>query len=282
MRTILEILTLSTDYLASKKIQEPRLQAEELVSQALGVKRMDLYLQFDRPLTEEEIAKCRTWLQRRSHGEPLQYIRGEVDFFDCVFKVTPAVLIPRQETEILVDRIAKVLMQETLPGKVLWDLCCGSGCIGIALKKRFPELTVCLSDISPEALAVATENVRNNKVEVELREGDLLSPFKNRLADFVVCNPPYIAEHEFSTLDVEVKDYEPRKALIGGANGLEFYERLVKELPLHLHPGSKVWLEIGASQGDALQKLFQNRCWKKCCVEKDWSGNERFFFLEME
>lgn len=282
MRTILEIINLSIDYLASKGISQPRLQAEELISQSLGIKRMDLYIQFDRPLVEEELVKCRTWLQRRSQGEPLQYINGKVDFFDCVIKVMPAVLIPRQETEILVDKVTKILAQETLTGKVLWDICCGSGCIGIALKKRFPELTVCLSDISSEALSIAAENASSNSVEVELLEGDLLLPFQKRFSDFVVCNPPYISEKEFSSLDIEVRAHEPRQALISGESGLEFYERLARELPSHLNPGSKVWFEIGASQGEAVQKLFQGACWKKCRVEKDWSDHERFFSLEIE
>lgn len=282
MRTILEILTLSTDYLARKGILQPRLQAEELVSQSLGLKRMDLYIQFDRPLVDEELAKCRDWLQRRGQGEPLQYIHGQVDFFDCMIKVTSAVLIPRQETEILVDKIAKVLAQETLTNKVLWDICCGSGCIGIALKKRFPELTVCLSDISSEALTIAAENAKTNSVEVELLKGDLLLPFKDRSSDFVVCNPPYISEKEFSSLDIEVRAHEPRRALISGESGLEFYERLAKELASHLNSGSKVWFEIGANQGQAVQNLFQGGFWKKCCVENDWSGHERFFSLEIE
>lgn len=282
MRTILEILNLSTDYLTRKGIIQPRLQAEELISQALGLKRMDLYLQFDRPLIDEELSKCRDWLQRRGQGEPLQYIHGQVEFFNCVIKVTPAVLIPRQETEVLVDKVAKALAQETLAGKVLWDLCCGSGCMGIALKKRFPELIVCLSDISPDALAVAEENARNNGVEVELLKGDLLAVFNNKTSDFIVCNPPYVSEKEFTTLDTEVREYEPRQALISGKTGLEFYERLARELPPHLNPGSKVWFEIGKGQGKALQKLFQDPFWKKSCVENDWSGHERFFSLEIE
>lgn len=282
MRTILEILNLSTDYLTRKGIVQPRLQAEELISQALGLKRMDLYLQFDRPLIDEELIKCRAWLQRRGQGEPLQYIHGQVEFFDCVIKVTPAVLIPRQETEILVDKVAKALAQETLAGKILWDLCCGSGYMGIALKKRFPELTVCLSDISSDALAVAAENARNNEVEVELLKGDLLAVFKDRRSDFIVCNPPYVSEKEFSTLDTEVREYEPRQALISGRTGLEFYERLARELPPYLNPGSKIWFEIGTGQGKAVQKLFQDPFWKKCRVENDWSGHERFFSLEIE
>lgn len=283
MRTILEILKLSADYLSKKGISQPRLQAEELISQSLGIKRMDLYIQFDRPLNNEEVEKCRNWLQRRAQGEPLQYIQGWVDFFDCRIKVTPAVLIPRQETEILVDKIAKILSKyETLKDKVLWDICCGSGIIGIALKNRFNELTVCCSDISPEALVVAKENAKSNGVDIEFLEGDLFLPFKGRKTDFVVCNPPYISEKEFISLDCEVRDHEPRQALIGGETGLEFYQRLSHELPNHLNPGSKVWFEIGTAQGKGVQRLFEGDFWKHSCVENDWSGHERFFSLEIE
>lgn len=282
MRTILEILNLSTEYLKQKGVENSRRQAEDLLSQALGLDRISLYLHFDRPLVDAELARCRDWLQRRAKGEPLQYISGKVEFFDCQIKVTPAVLIPRQETEILVDKIAKELATHSLSDKVLWDVCCGSGCIGIALKKRFPELQVCLSDISAPALGVARENARNNAVDVEFIEGDLLVPFKGRNADFIVCNPPYIADCELATLDGEVRDHEPRLALIGGKTGLEFYQRLAQDLPAVLKPKGKVWLEIGTGQGAALQKLFQEPRWNKCCVENDWSGHERFFSLEIE
>lgn len=282
MRTILDILNLSTEYLKQKGIDNSRRQAEELLSQALGVDRMSLYLQFDRPLVDEEVNRCRLWLQRRGQGEPLQYISGKVDFFDCQIKVTSAVLIPRQETEILVDKIAKELAGQTLADKVLWDICCGSGCIGIALKKRFPELQVVLSDISSAALAIARENAKNNAVNVDFLEGDLLEPFKEKFADFVVCNPPYVANAELTTLDVEVRDHEPKMALIAGETGLEFYHRLAKDLPRVLKPGGKVWLEIGTGQGAAVQKAFEGPCWKKRSVEKDWSDHERFFSLEIE
>lgn len=282
MRTILEILTLATDYLKQKGIQNPRRQAEELLSQALGLERMGLYLDFDRPVIDNELVRCRAWLQRRGQGEPLQYISGQMEFFDCQIKVTPAVLIPRQETEILVDKISKELEKISLKNKVLWDVCCGSGCIGIALKKRFPELRICLSDISSAALDIAKENAVTNEVDVECFQGDLLNPFKGKVADFIVCNPPYVTKKEHETLDIEVRDYEPKQALIAGESGLEFYYRLANDLPELLMSKGRVWLEMGTGQGSAIQKAFQASCWKTCCVESDWSGHERFFSLEIE
>lgn len=282
MKTVLEILKLSTEYLQQRRISQPRRQAEELVSSALQVKRLQLYTEFDRPLTDEELNVCRANLTRRGKGEPLQYIRGEVEFHDCLIKVTPATLIPRQETEILVDKIYKYLSGQELKGKVLWDVCCGSGCIGIALKKRFPDLTVVLSDASAAALEVAKVNAQRNEVDIELVEGDLLHPFVGKKTHFFVCNPPYVTEDEFAKLDPEVRSYEPRSALIAGKTGLEFYQRLAEGLQTVLESHGNAWFEIGTGQGQAIRNLFSMPPWVHCCVEQDWSGHDRFFFLENE
>ncbi|MEI8125452.1 MAG: peptide chain release factor N(5)-glutamine methyltransferase [Parachlamydiaceae bacterium] len=282
MHTVIEILKLSTEFLKQKGIENSRRQAEDLLGDALGVGRMGLYLEHDRPLTESELNKCREWLKRRGNGEPLQYIAGKVEFFGCSLIVTPEVLIPRQETEILIDKIVQKLSTIDLEGKILWDVCCGSGCIGIALKKKFPKLHVALSDISAEALAVAKKNGIDNDVEVDYFCGDLLVPFAGRRADFIVSNPPYIAEREYATLDIEVRNYEPKGALISGPTGLEFYKRLAEELPCHLTPKGRAWFEIGTGQGEAIKRLFSSPCWVNCGFELDWSGRERFFSLEIE
>lgn len=282
MRTVLEILKLSTEYLQQKKIDHPRRQAEELIGELLGIGRMGLYLDYSRPVNEEELEKCRSWLKRRGQGEPLQYISGAMDFLSCRIKVTQDVLIPRQETEILVDKIAKELSGSDLEGKILWDVCCGSGCIGIALKKKFPALSVFLSDLSDKALAVAKENALNNGVDVEFFQGDLLVPFNNQRAHYVVCNPPYISEKEYETLDLEVKGYEPKLALISGFSGLECYIRLAVDLPHYLYSHGKAWFEIGDGQGERIKTLFNHPCWTSCSYEPDWSGRERFFSLEIE
>jgi release factor glutamine methyltransferase len=282
MRTVLEILSLSTDYLKQKNIQFPRRQAEELLGEALGLGRMGLYLAFDRPVTEKELEKCRSWLKRRAQGEPLQYISGKVQFLDCEIFVTPDVLIPRQETEILADKIIKELSPFDLQGKILWDVCCGSGCIGIALKKQLPALKVALSDISKAALSMAKKNALHNNIEVEFFEGDLLAPFGDAKTDYVICNPPYVAESEYKGLDVEVRGYEPKLALVAGDQGLSFYQRLADELPKKLKRGGKVWLEIGDKQGEAVKALFNSPLWKNKSVSCDWSGRERFFSLEIE
>jgi len=275
MKSLLEVLTLSTEYLQKKGIPHARRQAEELVGDALGLDRVQLYVNFERPLTDDELSICRQRLGRRAQGEPLQYIRGEVDFYYCSFLVDPSVLIPRQETEILVDTIAQQLSKMDLKDKSLWDVCCGSGCMGISLKKEFPELRVTLSDISTAALELAQRNAERNGVQVEFVQGDLLAPFAGQKTDFLVCNPPYIAEGEYSTLDREVRDHEPRGALVGGPLGTEFYARLAVELPSHLNPSSMVCFEMGHSQRTALRKLFPS-----AHFEKDWSGHDRFCFLK--
>lgn len=278
MKSILEVLQLSTDYLNKKGIAQPRRQAEELLSDALNLKRIDLYTQFERPLSEDELTTCREKIRRRGEGEPIQYIQGNVEFYGCRIKVSPDVLIPRQETEILVDKIAKELSDLDLQGKVLWDVCCGSGYIGIALKKKFPQLQVFLSDISKPALKLAQENAEANGVEVVIKEGDFLEPFRGEKTHFLVCNPPYISQEEYSQLDKEVKNYEPKLALLGGATGLEFYKRLAADYQEFLFPEGIIWLEIGYNQGEAIKRLFS----QEIVIEKDYSGHDRFAILRQK
>lgn len=282
MKTLLDILSLSTDHLRKHGIENPRRQAEDLLCDLFELDRIQLYTNFERPLNSEEIEKCRHYLARRVKGEPLAYIHGKVEFYGCNIQVNRSVLIPRQETEILVDKIAHYLAKQNLTDKHLWDVCCGSGCIGIALKKRFPELTVTLSDISPEALAVAKINAETNGVVVSVVQGDLLEAFGKEKAHFVVCNPPYISEKEYQVLDKEVRDFEPRIALVGGEHGTEFYRLLAEKLPDYLYPHGAVWFEIGYQQGKSVENFFKGGFWKTKQVENDWAGHDRFFFLENE
>ncbi len=282
MKTIREVIEGAASYLEKLGFERSRREAEELLSDALGMSRLDLYLIFDKPLEEAELELCRDRLKRRGKGEPLAYIHGEVEFFGCRLKVNRSVLIPRPETEQLVDRIASYLAKKNLEECVLWDLCCGSGCMGIALKKRFSQLRVILSDISPAALAVAEQNAALNEVEVEFREGDLFIPFAGERCHLLTCNPPYISESEFPCLQRDVRDYEPRGALVGGCDGLSIYRKLADGLSSHLHQGGRAWLEIGACQALPVKNLFSAGPWKNLCVDRDWSGRDRFFSLETE
>lgn len=282
MKTLGDVLNLSSQFLKEKGNQRFRRTAEELISHVLKLKRLDLYMQFDRPVIEEELEALRVLLKRAVKGEPLEYISGEVAFYHCQLEVTPDVLIPRPETEILVDLICRHIAQEVQEGRVAWDLCTGSGCIGIAVKKKCAALSVVLSDLSLQALNIAKGNAEKNEVDVEILQGDLLAPFAGRKADFIFCNPPYITSKEFLGLDPSVKNFEPSQALVGGEDGLLFYSRLSKELPPHLNSGAKLFFEIGCGQGNALLQLFSGPRWKGARVEKDWAGHDRFFFLEFE
>ena len=280
MRSVLEVIKLSKEYLDDHKIEAPRLQAEELLAHLLGCKRLDLYMRHDRPLVEKELADLREMLKRRGRGEPLGYIFGRCEFLGCTLELSSAVLIPRQETEIMMAKIVEELGETKK--LIAWDLCTGSGCLGIALKKHLPSLHVTLSDISSDALALAQKNAIKNNVEVSCVQGDLLAPFRGQKTDLLLCNPPYVREEEFAGLEREVREFEPKQALVSGPSGLEFYTRLARQLPPHLHPGAKIFFEIGAGQGEALFQLFSAPCWKNKHLEKDWAGHDRFFFLEFE
>jgi release factor glutamine methyltransferase len=282
MKTLGEVLLLSAGYLKERSVLSPRLSAEELLAFVLKLKRLDLYMLFDRPLDENELTTYRALLKRRAGGEPVEYITGEVEFASCHFEITPACIIPRQETEILFhDALIEIKKMEK-KSLVAWDVCCGSGCLGIALKKKMAEIEVTLSDISDEALALARKNSEKNGVDLSFLKGDLLAPFEGKRADIVFCNPPYITEGEFPDLSREVRDFEPKRALVSGPTGLEFYQRLSRDLPRYLNPGAKVFFELGTGQGSALLELFSAPCWTRKNVKKDWADHDRFFFLEFE
>ena len=293
MQTIKEILFLSKKYLEKAGVVNPRYSSEEIIAHVLGCKRLDIYLDFDRPLSISEIGNIREFIRRRHSKEPLQYILGSVDFFHCNINVTKDVLIPRSETEQLVDRIVKMLQPDdlhlSLPDnthflnkKVLWDICTGSGCIALALKKVFPMLDVVASDISSKALSVAKINAKQNNCEIDFRLGDMLEPFKGEKADFVVCNPPYISEGEYNTVINDVRKYEPRNALIAKDKGTFFYKKLENQLISFLNPRAKVFFEIGYRQKKLLNDVFVDERWISKKVYKDLSGKDRFFFLEIE
>lgn len=280
LKTISEVLPLSAQFLNDHHIERARRSAEELLSSILGIKRLELYMQFDRPLIESEMEKMRVYLKRCIKGEPIAYILGEVEFLKCRIEVSSDVLIPRPETEILVDFALKQMTSD--PHQKLWDLCTGSGCIGLSIKRARPDIEVSISDISPKALAIARINAANNKLDIDIREGDLLNPFNGEKADYVICNPPYVSQNEFAELDQSVRAFEPALALLGGERGTDFYERLSRELSQFLNPGAKVFLEIGTNQGRAIQEIFNHAPWKNLQLMKDWAGHDRFFFLEIE
>ncbi|MEZ5315706.1 MAG: peptide chain release factor N(5)-glutamine methyltransferase [Chlamydiales bacterium] len=270
MKTLLEVIQYAEFFLRHRGIDNSRREAEYLLADLLGLPLIDLYLEFENPIREIEIKKILSAVIRRGNHEPSAYILGKVSFCDITIKVNSNVLIPRQETEILVNKIIEKLKKYDLTGKTLWDMCCGSGCIGHALKKKFPLLNVVLSDLSEKALDVA----RQNGGDVSFRQGNLFDPFRGEVCDFFVCNPPYVDEHEYEELSLEVKT-EPKMALVGG---LSFYKAISRSLFDFLKPGGMAWLEIGTGQGDSVKKLFNNQG----KVENDWAGHNRFFSLERD
>lgn len=278
MKALSEVLQLSTQFLQMRKIERPRRLVEELLAHLLRCKRIQIYMQFDRPIVEGEFAILREWLKRLSRHEPIEYITGEVEFFGCSIHTDSRALIPRPETELLVEMIAKRIQGQ----KSLWDICTGSGCIGIALKKKFPDMVVALSDLSPEALSLAKENAAKNGVEVEFCQGDLFAPFLGRQTEIIVCNPPYVSAKEFFTLDSSVRDFEPKMALVGGESGFDFYERLSREAPNYLLPKGQMVLEIGGTQGKKILEIFSSPIWARCELIQDLSLKDRFFFLEKQ
>ena len=255
MKTVGEVLTISAVYLESKGCVGFRRDLELFMAGVIGCTRLGLYCAFDRPLDQLELDRLRLGLAKLGQGMPLAYVEGAVDFFGARIGVGPGVLIPRQETELLAERVATHIEQRGAHG-VLWDVCTGSGCLGISLKKKLPELEVVLSDISPVALDYAKQSAFVNGVAVERLLGDLMAPFGDRQADYMVCNPPYVSEEEYAVLDPSVRDFEPVLALLAGPRGVELYERLACQVKKQLRPGGLVWLELPAHRADEIKKMF--------------------------
>lgn len=244
---------------------------EEIAAACLGKKRFEVFWERER----SPIAGFQEKLERAAQGEPLDYLIGEKEFFGANIRTDRRALIPRVETELLAEKVS----QKVGRGKRLLDLCCGSGCLGISLKKKRPDLEVFLSDLSKQALSLARENASLNGVDVSFLEGDLAFPGE---VDAIVCNPPYIETEEIERLDSSVRDFEPRMALDGGGDGLSFYRRLADMAPRVLSSGGFLFLEIGWNQGDAVEKIFLSDVWAAKERLADFSGHSRFFFLEKQ
>ena len=281
--TIKELLHVATDYLQQKGINKPRLASEILLAHALGVERITLYLDYDRPLTSNEVSIFRRLIKRRATCEPLQYITGSQEFWSLEFAVNSSVLVPRPETELLVEQTVKACgeLKQVETGQLrILDLCTGCGAVAISIAYELPEVLVWATDCSAKALEVARANARTHKVSerVELLQGDLFGPLKALGLKFhvIVSNPPYVAEEEYSDLPVEIKDYEPREALDGGPGGMLFIKRIIKEAPDFLAPHGRVMIEMDPRQVTTARELVNsNSAFKRCDVIKDYSGLDR-------
>ena len=244
---IRELIQRSASWLSDKGSESARLEAELLLAHVLDVERLRLYLEADRPVDDGEVDSFRDLMKRRARGEPVAYLTGTKEFYGIEFEITPAVLVPRPETELIVDR-ARALK----PGRIL-DIGTGSGCLAVACAVRLPETTVVATDISPEALAVARRNAKQVEDRVEFREGDLFEPITEKF-DLIVTNPPYVAD---GAAMPNVEAHEPHVALFAGADGLEILRRLLPEAIHHLEPGGTLLCEISDEQSAAVRELAE-------------------------
>lgn len=274
--TIRRVVKWSSDDFAGRGIESARLDAELLVAHALGLDRVKLYMDLDRPLTPDELARIRELVVRRRKREPIAYILGRREFYGRSFEVTPAVLVPRPDTETLIER-ALELLPEDATGPAL-DLCTGSGCIAITLAAERGALVVDATDLSEEALAIAQKNAASLGVaeRVSLHRGDLFAalPAPREYA-LIACNPPYIPEGERDTLAADVAQYEPGLALFAGGDGLDVLRRLCAEALRWLAPGGTILIEVGAGQAPSVIALLEAAGLGEARAHRDLGGHER-------
>lgn len=273
--TLLEVLTAATDYLAKAGVPEARLNAEHLLAHTLGKKRLDLYMEFDRPLGETERAPLRELVRSRSQGKPLQHVLGSAAFFGREFICDPRGLIPRPETEQLVELCLAGLKAATGPLAIL-DCGTGSGVIAITLALEIPDAEVSATDLSQDALALAAENAAKLGAgdRIDFSEADLL-PAGGGPFDLIAANLPYIPTGEIQGLMREVQ-HDPVRALDGGADGLDLIRRLVAAAPDRLRPGGRIALEIGEGQAGAVTAICREHNFGDITAHADYQGRQRF------
>jgi release factor glutamine methyltransferase len=279
--TIQKLLNWTIEYLTSKGIDSPRLSAELLISHVVGLKRIELYTQFDKQVPQHQLNQLHELVKRAGLYEPVAYLTGKTEFYSLELDITADCMIPRPETELLVQRAIEFL--RTHSGvQYVCDLCTGSGCIAVAIAKNFPNGRITATDISAAALAVTARNVEKHRLEerIKLLCGDLFEPVIKQLDvnqfDLIVCNPPYVSTAEYENLDKNIKDYEPEFALLAGKDGMDIYRRIVTEVDKFLKPGAVLMLEIGYAQGPAVRELLeQTGAFAEIKIEKDFHDNDR-------
>jgi release factor glutamine methyltransferase len=276
--TIRRVLSWTSEHFDRRKVDAPRLTAEVLLAHVLRVDRVRLYIDLDRPLAKEELATFRALIERRTAGEPTQYLTGVKEFYNRAFRVDARVLVPRPETELLVEATLRVLPTDK-PARVL-DVCTGSGCIAVTLAAERASASVWATDASHDACEVARLNAEALGAggRVTVLEGDLFAPVPaGARFDVVVSNPPYVKSGEIDGLSPEVRK-EPRLALDGGADGLAVLRRLAQEAREWLKPGGLLALEMGETQGAEVRALLVGGGWTDVRIEKDLARMDRFAF----
>jgi len=303
--TVGRLLEWTQRFFEKKGIAQPRLEAEVLLAHAMGTERIGLYLAYERQVETDARARFREWVQRRARGEPTRYLVGGCEFMSLAFRVGPGCLIPRPETELLVEEVmarcgkkrgrAPAAEGGALAGPVgrdsldyragaavaVVDLCTGCGCVAVSVAVHVPESKVTATDLAASALAMARANAAAHGVadRVAFLEGDLyeaLEAADATPADYLLANPPYVAEAEWETLQPEIRNHEPREALVAGPEGTEVIERIVRGAPAHLAAGGTLLVEIGAGQGPAVQKMAAEACGLVDVeIRKDYAGHDR-------
>jgi release factor glutamine methyltransferase len=273
--TVLQVLQATTDYFKKHKIEDPRLNAEHLLAHTLRRKRIELYLEFERELTETELAPLRDLVKRRGEGEPLQHLLGTVEFCGHVFRCDERAMVPRPETEELVEFLKSEI--RNLKSEIV-DVGTGGGVIALSLAAQFPEAKILAVDVSDDALALAQENAAmlNLSARVQFLKGSLLENVDGAF-DLIVANLPYISTQDRHTLSREVL-HDPEIALFSGARGDELVRELIAQTPSRLRPGGMLALEIGLGQSAALLSALAEKNYRDICSKNDYSGAARFLF----
>lgn len=281
MKTIRELIQVTSDYLAGKDVESARLNAERLLGDVLGLSRLELYLQHDRPLIEDELDRYRDLVRRRAGGEPLQHILGATGFYSRDFKVLPGVFIPRPETERLVERALGLLssLGDAVLSPLALEVGCGSGIIAVTLAAEAPRLEIWATDVNPAAVALTAANAHRHGVDsrVHALAGSRFDALPARLRgnlDLLVSNPPYVCRGELAGLPREVQ-HDPREALDGGEDGLDFYRALASGGARWLKPGGWIAVEIGADQGERVVEILGASQFTALEVGRDYSDLPR-------
>lgn len=279
--TVLEAIQKSAEFLGKKNVESPRLQAELLLAHLLKMPRMNLYLNFERELTVLETDALREFIKRRAAREPLQHITGSVSFCGREIAVNKNALVPRPETELLAELGWKFLGENKM---TVLDFGTGTGCLAIALAAKCPNTKITALDLSADALVLAKQNAAANQVsnQIEFLQSDGFTALQDqRRFDLIISNPPYIASAEIETLEPEVRDFDPRAALDGGADGLDFYRLFAAQAKLFLKPNGKIMVEFGDGQADAIKNIFENEKWIVEKIKSDYSQRERILIAKI-
>jgi release factor glutamine methyltransferase len=278
---ILEILQWTVDYFKQYEVDNPRLTAEILLAHVLQQDRMYLYVHFDQPLEQDEREQFKTLIRQRIQGVPTQYLTGKQEFWSLEFQVAPGVLIPRPETEHLVETAIQLAAEFSEPSIV--DIGTGSGAIAISLKHELPHAKIYAGDISNTTLKIAIANgnsLLDSSNSVSFFQGDLFEPFSGMTFDLIVSNPPYISAEEYNTLAPEIREHEPKQALDAGEKGLDVYQRLIAEASSFLHPAGYVLVEIGHDQKEDVIGIFKDHNFTIKDVIQDYAGIERVIIAQ--